>query len=94
MSTLTLEETTITLNKARQDFEGLFDRVTRTQKRVKVRAKNRCAYLISQEELDGLQETLEICAIPGLKESIIEGLNTPLEECIPLEDLGWNILSK
>jgi len=83
--------TTITLEKARNDLEGLFDRVNRTQKRVKIRAKNRCAYLISQEELDGLQETLEICAIPGLKESIIEGLNEPRENCMTLEELGWDI---
>ena len=84
--------TTITLNKARQDFEGLFDRVSRTQKRVKIRAKNRCAYLISQEELDGIQATLELNAIPGMREIIIEGMNTPLEECIPLEEV-WDISS-
>jgi len=83
--------TTITLDKARQDFEGLFDRVSRTQKRVKVRAKNRCIYLLSQEEIDGIQATLELSAIPGMVESIIEGGNEPRENCVSPEELGWNI---
>jgi len=83
--------TTITLDKARQDFEGLFDRVSRTQKRVKIRGKKRCAYLISQEELDGIQETLELCAIPGMRESILESMNEPLEDCMTAEELGWDI---
>jgi prevent-host-death family protein len=82
---------TITLEKARDDFEGLFDRVNRTQKRVKIRAKNRCAYLISQEELDGLQATLELSAIPGMVESILEGGKESFEDCVSPEELGWNM---
>ena len=82
---------TTTLEKARNDFEGLFDQVNRTQKRVKIRGKNHCAYLISQEELDGLQATLELSAIPGMVESILEGGKEPFEGCASPEELGWNI---
>ena len=87
--------TTITLDKARQDLEILVDQVSRSQKRVKIRGKKRCVYLISQEELDGIQETLELSAIPGMRESILEGMKTPLEDCVSLEEIaeefGWNI---
>jgi len=83
--------TTITLEKARQDFEGLFDRVCRTKKRVKIRDKRRYVYLISQEELDGIIATAELNAIPGMRESILEGGKEPLEDCISLEELGWEI---
>ena len=34
-----------------------------------------------------LQETLYLLSIPGMRESIIEGLNTPVEECS--EELDW-----
>lgn len=34
-------------------------------------------------------ETLYLCSIPGLQESILLGMNTPLEECV--ECLDWKI---
>jgi antitoxin YefM len=37
--------------------------------------------LISEEEYTGLQETLYLLSIPGMRESLIEGKNTPIEEC-------------
>jgi hypothetical protein len=36
-----------------------------------------------------IQETLYLSQVKGLKESLIEGKNTPVEECIPLEELEW-----
>jgi hypothetical protein len=32
-------------------------------------------------------ETNYLCSIPGMKEKIIKGLNTPSEECVPLEEV-------
>ena len=83
--------TTLTITKAQQDLEGLVDRVSRTRRRVMIRGKRNSAYIISQEELDGIQATLELCAIPGMKESILEGMKEPLENCVSLEELGWDI---
>ena len=37
-----------------------------------------------------MDDTTYLEAIPGMKESIIEGMNTPLEECVPLEKV-WCI---
>ena len=34
-----------------------------------------------------IQETLHLLSIPGMRESIIEGLKTPVEECA--EELDW-----
>ena len=33
-----------------------------------------------------MAETIFFCSIPGVKEKIIQGISTPLEECV--EDLG------
>lgn len=35
------------------------------------------------EDYSGLVETLYLLSIPGMKEKIVEGLNTSLEDCIP-----------
>jgi PHD/YefM family antitoxin component YafN of YafNO toxin-antitoxin module len=41
------------------------------------------AVIISEEDYNGLMETLYLCSIPGMKEKIIDGKNTPLQACIP-----------
>ena len=38
--------------------------------------------MISEDDYNGLMETLHLSSIPGQREKIIEGLNTPIEECL------------
>ena len=45
------------------------------------------AVLISEEDWESIQETLYLLSIPNMRESIREGLNTPLEECA--KELDW-----
>lgn len=40
-------------------------------------------FLIDMEDYSRLVETLYLVSIPGMKEKIVEGLNTYLEDCIP-----------
>ena len=40
------------------------------------------AVLVSEEDWNSIQETLYLHSIPGMVESIIEGGNTPIENCI------------
>jgi antitoxin YefM len=44
-------------------------------------------HCLSEEEWRGIQETLYLMSIPGMRESIIEGMNTPAEKMD--EDPGW-----
>lgn len=39
--------------------------------------------------IEDLSETLYLMSIPGLYQDLIEGLNTPLEECTPDSELDW-----
>jgi PHD/YefM family antitoxin component YafN of YafNO toxin-antitoxin module len=43
--------------------------------------------LVSADDWRALQETVYLLSIPGMRESIREGLDTPLDECS--EDPGW-----
>ncbi|MCI4625098.1 MAG: hypothetical protein L3V56_03960 [Candidatus Magnetoovum sp. WYHC-5] len=43
--------------------------------------------LVSEEEWRSIQETLYLISIPGMRESIIQGINTPVEAC--RERLDW-----
>lgn len=46
-------------------------------------------FLIDMEDYSGLVETLYLSSIPGMKEKIVEGLNTSLEDCIPENQVEW-----
>jgi PHD/YefM family antitoxin component YafN of YafNO toxin-antitoxin module len=43
--------------------------------------------LISEEDWQAIQETLFLLSVPGMRESIREGMETSAEECA--EDLRW-----
>ena len=45
------------------------------------------AVLISEDDWESVQETLYLLSIPNMRESIREGLSTPIEECA--EEPGW-----
>lgn len=46
-------------------------------------------FLIDMEDYSGLVETLYLSSIPGMKEKIVEGLNTSLEDCIPEDQVDY-----
>jgi PHD/YefM family antitoxin component YafN of YafNO toxin-antitoxin module len=45
--------------------------------------------VISEEEYRNITETLQINSIPKMKEKIIEGLKTPLSECLSEEEVDF-----
>lgn len=47
------------------------------------------AVLIGEDEWSAIEETLYIQSIPGLAEGIIEGMNTPLSECVADDGTEW-----
>ena len=46
-------------------------------------------FLIDMEDYSGLVETLYLSSIPGMKEKIVEGLKTHIEDCIPEDQVEW-----
>ena len=56
---------------------------------VNVSTKNGNAVIMSEEEYNGLMETLHLAAIPGMVESIREGLKEPVEEMTDADEVEW-----
>ncbi len=52
--------------------------------------KTRRSALVPDPEKSALQETEYLLSIPGMKESILEGMKTPLEDCIEEADLQFD----
>jgi antitoxin YefM len=73
--------TTLTAADARKRLYSLMDEVKESHEPVQIVGKRSSAVLVSEEDWRAIQETLYLTSIPGMRESIQEGLKTPVEEC-------------
>lgn len=79
----------LTISEARSNLYRLIDKAAYTHEPISIKGKRSSAVLIGQEDWEDIQETLYLCSIPGMEESIIKGGNTPLDQCIDEEDVTW-----
>lgn len=73
--------TTITATEARKTLYKLLDNVAETHEPIQIAGKRSNAVLIAEDDWRAIQETLYLHSVPGMKESIRQGLETPVEEC-------------
>ena len=77
----------ISATKARERLYRLIDETSESHEPVLVTGKRGNAVIIGEDDWRAIQETLYLLAIPGMRDSIREGLATPLDETQP--DPGW-----
>lgn len=73
----------------RKHLFGLFEQTIKFNEPVNISTKDGNAVLISEDDYNGLMETLYLTSNPIMKEKIVDGLNTPLDECIPEDKVQW-----
>ena len=56
---------------------------------VNISTKDGNAVLISEADYNGLIETVYLTSIPAMKEKLIQGKNTPKEDCVAEEEVEW-----
>ncbi|MBI1820157.1 MAG: type II toxin-antitoxin system Phd/YefM family antitoxin [Nitrospirae bacterium] len=78
---------TISITKARSSFYKLIDETAESHTPVKISGKLHNAILIGEEDWSAIEETLFLLSIPGMRESIIKGMQTPIEKCA--DKLKW-----
>ena len=78
---------TLTATEARKRLYTLVDDVAESHDPIQIVGKRNSVVLVSEEDWRAIQETLYISSIPEMRESIREGLKTPVEECE--EELEW-----
>ncbi len=79
--------TGITATEARSNLYRLIDETAESHQPVLITGKRNKAVLVAEEDWAAIQETLFLLSVPGMRESIREGMETPTSECD--EDLGW-----
>ena len=77
----------ISATEARKWLYALIDEVGDSHELVQITGKRGNAVLLSEADWNAIQETLHLVSIPGMRESILEGLATPAEELS--DQPGW-----
>lgn len=79
--------TTLTATEARKQLYTLLDDVTDSHAPIHITGKRNSAVLISADDWRAIEETLFLESIPGMKESIVNGMKTPTGKCA--KEPGW-----
>ncbi len=78
---------TIKATEARSKLYRLIDEAASSHEPIIIKGKRHSAVLISEDDWRAIQETMYLLNIPSMRESIREGLATPIEECT--QELDW-----
>lgn len=76
----------INATQARADLYRLLEEVARTHEPVEIKGRKGSAVLVAEEDWRSIQETLHLLSVPGMRESIVEGMSTPLDDS---QEPGW-----
>lgn len=71
--------TTLTASEARANLYRLMDEVAESHQPVIITGKRTNAVLVSEEDWRAIEETVYLLSIPGMRESLIEAMNSPTE---------------
>jgi len=77
----------ITASEARANLYRLIDEAASSHQALLISGKRNKAVLVSEEDWEAIQETLFLLSVPGMRESIREGMETSTDECS--EELDW-----
>lgn len=77
----------MTAADAATNFFKLMDFARQSHEPVIISGESNNVVLVSEEDWNAIQETLYLCSIPGMKESILSARNEPLTESV--EEFDW-----
>jgi len=78
---------TLSVTEARANLYKLIEQTLQSHEPVVITGKKGNAVLLSEEDWNAVTETLHLLSIPGMRESIREGMETDVSELA--ETLDW-----
>lgn len=73
----------------KENMSQLIEQTIQYNETISINTEKGNAILLSEEDYNGLMETVYLSSVPHLKEEIIEGMKTPLSECIKHDAVKW-----
>ncbi len=81
--------TTTNVTNFRQNIFEMLENTIKYNDLLNITTKFGNAVVLSEDEYMGLIETLSILSNPEMKDKIMDGKNTPLDDCIPESEVEW-----
>ena len=81
--------TTTNITNFRKNAFHYVEQTIRYNEPLNISTKEGNAVLLSEEDYSGIMETLYLVSIPGMREKIMEGMSTPLEDCVDEAAVEW-----
>ncbi len=78
---------TITATSARSDLYRIIDSAVSDHEPVYITGKRGNAVLVGESDWRAIQETLYLVSMPGMRDSIRQGMEEPIANCSPEVDL-------
>lgn len=79
--------TTVNATEARANLYKLIDHTTASHEPVMITGKRGNAVLLAEDDWNAINETLHLLSVPGMRESILEGVQENLDDCA--DELDW-----
>ncbi len=79
--------TTLSASDARANLYRLMDQAAESHQPIVITGKRHDSVMLSVEDWQAIQETLHLLSVPGMRESIKEGLAQATDECA--KELDW-----
>ena len=77
----------MTASEARANLYRLLDEAAASHEPIQITGKRANAVLVAEDDWNAVQETLYLLSIPGMRESIREGMESSVEDCE--SELDW-----
>ena len=79
----------INATRFRKDLFTMLDQTIKYNEQINISTKSGNAILLSEEDYNGIMETLYLSSIPGMRERLVEGRDSALEDCVPEDEIEW-----
>ena len=71
----------VTTAEAKSNLSALLKEASVSHEPIQIKGRTTRGVLISAEDWSAIQETLYLLSIPGMRESIVAGMKTPIGKC-------------
>ena len=71
---------TISETQAQADLSGLLEQTAASHEPIQITGRNVSAALVAEDNWRSIEETLYLLSIPGMRQSIQDGMRTPVRE--------------
>lgn len=79
--------TTVKLEEVEQRLSELIDQTSTSHEPIHILGKNHSGVLVSESDWQAIQETLYLLSVPGLRETVQDGMAASVSELST--DPGW-----